>query len=51
MESDMIRLYAWLADSGDEEGRWAAANPRDRTDVIRVIQSLPDSPLVGVALR
>jgi hypothetical protein len=51
MESEMIRLYRWLEDLDDDEARWAAANPRDRTDVIRAIQSLPDSTLADVPLR
>jgi predicted nucleotidyltransferase component of viral defense system len=51
LESEMRRLYGWLADLDTDETRWATANPRDRADVIRAIQALPDFTHVGASMR
>ena len=50
LEADLCRLYHWLREMTEEEERWAQADPRDRGDVIRGIQTLPNSSLADVEL-
>ena len=50
LEADLCRLYHWLREMTEEEERWAKADPRDRGDVIRGIQTLPNSSLADVEL-
>lgn len=47
LEAEMRRLYAWIRNVSPEEARWASADARDRGDVIRAIQALPDAALAG----
>jgi predicted nucleotidyltransferase component of viral defense system len=45
LEAEMHHLYSWLGDLTEEEQRWARANARDRSDVLRALRSLKGSAM------
>ena len=50
LEAKLHRLYAWLRDLTEEEGRLASADARDRSEVIRVVRDLEHSALTDTQL-
>ena len=47
LEAKLHRLYAWLRDLTEEEGRLASADARDRSEVIRAVRDLDHSALTS----
>jgi predicted nucleotidyltransferase component of viral defense system len=47
LEAELHRLYGWLRELTEEEQRWAGADARDRSDVLRALRSLDGSALAG----
>ena len=50
LEATLHRLYAWLRDLTEEEGRLASADARDRSEVIRAVRDLEHSALTDTQL-
>ena len=50
LEVEFHRLYAWLHDLTEEEGRLASADARDRSEVIRAVRDLEHSALTDTQL-
>ena len=50
LEATLHRLYGWLRDLTEEEGRLASADARDRSGVIRAVRDLEHSALTDTQL-
>lgn len=50
LEARLHRLYAWLRDLTEKEGRLASADARDRSEVIRAVRDLEHSALTDTQL-
>ena len=50
LEESLQRLFAWIAQTTEEEARWGSADPRDRREVIAAIRALHGGALRDVHL-